>query len=59
MLPHDFPPSDTVYMYFRRWQRKGIIEEIHEKLRDKVREKAGKQKNVTAAMIDQDYRCWR
>ena len=44
MLPHDFPPSDTVYMYFRRWQRKGIIEEIHEKLRDKVREKAGKQK---------------
>lgn len=52
MLPHDFPPSDTVYMYFRRWHRKGIIEEIHEKLRDKVREQAGKQKNVTAAMID-------
>jgi putative transposase len=52
MLPHDFPPSDTVYAYFRQWQRKGIIEEIHEKLRERVRESSGKQKAVTAASID-------
>lgn len=28
MLPHDFPPSSTVYYYFRRWQRKGVWEEM-------------------------------
>jgi len=28
MLPHDFPQWGTVYAYFRRWQRVGILREI-------------------------------
>ncbi len=28
MLPHDFPPSSTVYYYFRRWQRMGVWTEF-------------------------------
>src|SRR4051794_41573364 len=29
MLPHDFPPWDTVYGYFRRWQRDGTWRRGH------------------------------
>ncbi len=25
-LPKDFPPSPTVYYYYRKWQRKGVWE---------------------------------
>ncbi len=25
MLPHDFPPWETVYRYFRRWERDGAL----------------------------------
>ena len=24
LLPHDFPPWQTVYYYLRRWERKGV-----------------------------------
>lgn len=30
MLPHDFPPWATVYAYFRRWERAGILTELRE-----------------------------
>ncbi len=29
MLPHDLPPYTTVYGYFKKWQRKGIWQQIH------------------------------
>ena len=29
MMPHDLPPWQTVYSYFRRWERKGIWQKIH------------------------------
>lgn len=32
MLPHDFPPWETVYTYFRRWQRDGTLIRIREVL---------------------------
>jgi len=32
MLPHDFPPWETVYTYFRRWQRTGVLREVREAL---------------------------
>ena len=31
-LPHDFPPWQTVYGYFRRWQRTGVWEVIHDEI---------------------------
>lgn len=52
MLPHEFPPYSTVYDYFRRWQRRGLWEQINQVLRDQVRVKQGKSPQATAAIID-------
>jgi putative transposase len=29
MLPHDLPPSSTVYLYLRRWQKQGVWEQMN------------------------------
>jgi len=29
MLPHHFPPWQTVYRYFRDWQKLGIVRKIY------------------------------
>lgn len=51
-LPKDLPAHQTVYKYFRRWQRKGIWQNIHDQLRRKVREAAGRKPDATAGCID-------
>ena len=51
-LPSDFPPWGTVYSYFRTWKNDGTWERVHNTLRDKVREKVGKNPQPTAASID-------
>lgn len=52
LIPHDFPPSGTVYDYFRRWQRDGTWELIHQTFRDQVRVQAGRDAEPTAGIID-------
>ena len=52
MLPHDFPPYSTVYMYFKQWQEDGAWEKIHDHLRDRVRRREGRQKSPSAAIVD-------
>ena len=52
LLPHDFPPSGTVYDYFRRWQRDGTWELIHQTFREQVRIQAGREPGPSAAIID-------
>lgn len=52
MLPHDFPPYSTVYYYFRRWQRRGLWEQINQVMREQVRMKQGKSPQATAAIVD-------
>jgi len=52
MLPHDFPKWKTVYHYFRLWRIQGIWEQIHDRLRDQVREDAGRETSPSAAIID-------
>ena len=52
MVPHDLPPWGTVYRYFRRWSRDGTWERIHETLRPKVRQAAGRDPTPSAAIID-------
>lgn len=52
LIPHDFPPSGTVYDYFRRWQRDGTWELIHQTFRDQVRTQAGRAIEPTAGIID-------
>jgi transposase len=51
-LPHDLPPWQTVYNYFRHWQRLGIWQKIHKQLRQQVRRHLEKTDNPTAGIID-------
>jgi putative transposase len=51
-LPHDFPPWETVYRYFRFFQRDGTWARIHDRLRAQVRRKAGKKPTPSVGIID-------
>ena len=51
-LPHDFPPWITVYYYFRRFQDDGTWKRIHDRLRARVRRKAGKKPTPSVGIID-------
>ncbi len=51
-LPHDFPPWQTVYYYFRRFKQDGTWKKVHDDLREKVRVKAGRKRSPSAAIID-------
>jgi transposase len=52
LLPHDFPPWQTVYSYLRRWQREGVWDRIHHTLVMADRERAGREASPTAAILD-------
>jgi putative transposase len=52
MLPHDFPPHQTVYKYFQKWQRKGIWQAIHDELRGELREDLGREADSSIAIAD-------
>ncbi|MHB1874400.1 MAG: transposase [Streptosporangiaceae bacterium] len=47
-LPHDFPPYKTVYDYYAKWEAGGTTEAVHDLLRAKVREQAGRAGEPTA-----------
>jgi putative transposase len=51
-LPPNFPPWPAVYNQFRRWQNDGTWDKVHDTLRDKLRTKAGRKPQPTAAVID-------
>lgn len=52
MLPHDLPPWQTVYYYFKHWRDGGDWERINRELRIEVRLDAGKEAEPSAAIID-------
>jgi putative transposase len=52
LLPHDFPPWQTVYSHFRDWQNLGIWEKINTSLRKLWRKKSGRQEGPSGAIID-------
>lgn len=52
LMPHDFPPSDTVYYYFKKWSSQGIWEQIHDVLFAKARKTAGRNADPTLGIID-------
>src|SRR5207245_7482793 len=52
LLPHDFPPSGTVFGYFNQWRRDGTITRIHEALRPRVREASEHESELAAAWLD-------
>lgn len=51
-MPHDFPPYQSVYGYFALWQKDGLTEAIHDALRGRVRQAAGRDVEPTAAILD-------
>jgi putative transposase len=51
-LPHDFPPEGTVRDYFHQWRRTGILDKMHDTLREQVRVKAGREPTPSAGSID-------
>jgi len=52
MLPHDFPPWDTVYGYFNRWRKDGIWDRIHDRLYRQLRQTLGREEQASAAIAD-------
>jgi transposase len=52
LLPHDFPPCQTVYYYLRRWQREGVWARVHHTLVMADREREGRDASPSAAVID-------
>ena len=52
LLPHDFPPWQTVYYYLRRWQAEGVWTRIHHAVLQADRERAGRAASPSAAIID-------
>jgi len=51
-LPHEYPPWQTVYDYFRRWRDDGAWERIAAALRERVRVQLGREPTPSAAIID-------
>ncbi len=52
LLPHDFPPWQTVYHHFRRWQHDGVWARIHHALVMADREREGREASPSAAVLD-------
>jgi putative transposase len=52
LLPHDFPPWQTVYRYFRRWQADATWQRLHEVLHAGLRCADGRAETPSAAIID-------
>jgi transposase len=51
-LPGDLPPKSTVWRYFDRWRRDGILDAIHDPLRKKVRTAEKPYHPRTSASVD-------
>ncbi len=52
LLPHDFPPWQTVYYYLRRWEREGVWAKVHHTLIMIDRETEGREAPPSVAIID-------
>lgn len=52
MLPHDFPPHQTVYDYFNKWRKSGDWERINRVLREELRRKEGREATPSAGSVD-------
>ncbi|AOX00213.1 transposase [Moorena producens PAL-8-15-08-1] len=52
MMPHDLPPYSTVYRYFKKWQKGGFWQQIHDKIRQKLRTELDRDEDSTVAIAD-------
>jgi transposase len=51
-LPHDFPPWESVYWYFRNWKKDGTFDRLHDELRGDLRVASGRPRQPSAAVLD-------
>ena len=51
-LPHEYPPWPTVYWWFRRWRLDGTWERLNTASRERVRVRAGRERQPSAGIID-------
>ncbi len=52
LLPHDLPPWQTVYHYWRTWRLEGRWEQILTVLRERERVRLGRDPTPSAAIVD-------
>ena len=52
LLPHDFPPWQTVYHYARLWRIDGTWDRLHAALREQARVQAGRKPQPRGAILD-------
>ena len=52
LLPHEFPPWQTIYHYFRLWRLDGTWERLNAVLRERLRERTGRHPHPSAGIID-------
>lgn len=51
-LPAEYPCWQSVYYYLRLWQRTGIWQQIHDRLRSELRRQSHRHKHPTAGCLD-------
>jgi putative transposase len=51
-LPKGYGPWSTAYDYFRKWRNDGTWQRVNDALRERVRQKAGRQRSPRTASID-------
>ena len=52
MLPTDFPLWQSVYYYFRKWRREGLLERLHEELHRHLRQQQNRNPSPSLGIID-------
>jgi transposase len=52
LLPHEFPPCKTVSQYGCAWRLSGDGERIHQALRARTRQRAGRAPTPSAGIVD-------
>lgn len=52
MLPHDLPPWQSVYYHYRQWRLSGVWERINTVLRERIRQREGREATPSAGIVD-------
>jgi len=52
MMPHDLPPYTTVYKYFHKWQRRGLWQQMYDKICEQLHSELRTDENSRAAIAD-------
>ena len=51
-IPGDFPPSGTVYYYFKTWRDNGLLETLSQELSGDYRQSQGRARSPSVGIID-------